>query len=75
MRKRGGKDTKDEAKDDKKERNMAFMQAQAEAAFTSSPEKILGLSVNSIMIRKMEAFDDMSKNSGLNLVNFNLSWE
>ena len=51
---------------------MAFMQAQAEAAFTTqSPEKILGISVNSIMIRKMEAFDEMSKNSGLNLVNFN----
>jgi hypothetical protein len=64
------KDTKEDPKDEKKERNMAFMQAQAESAFTSSPEKVLGLSVNNIFIRKLEAFDETSKNSGLNLKNF-----
>ena len=54
---------------------MAFMQAQAEAAFTnSSPEKQLagmsGIAGNSLFIKRLEVFDQLNENYGLTMSSF-----
>ncbi len=60
MRKNAGKGGAGKKDDEKKERNMAFMQAQAEAAFSSmSPERGVNgpYGGNALFVKRLEVFD------------------